>query len=94
MWTLVQKHQIQVIAYFAHSLAFWMSGFLEIMTQAIQFIQQKVNILLLDAGVRDDVTEKVGQISHRLVANHQCASVHHARLQLGSDLQLNGVHKR
>lgn len=64
-----------------------MKHHLQIVAQAIQFIEEKVNVLLLDARIGGDIAEKVGQFSQRLVADHQGAAVHHSRFQLGSDLQ-------
>lgn len=58
---------------------------LEIMAETVQFIEQKVHILLLHTRVGDDVAEKVGNLTQWLVAHHQRACVHHSRLEDGRD---------
>lgn len=59
---------------------------LKIVTKTIQFRNQKVDVLSLHSGVRDDISEEVRLISERLVADHQRAGVHHSRFELGGDL--------
>ena len=56
------------------------------MTEALQFGQQKLDVLSLHSGIRDYISEKVWLISERLVADHQGAGVHHSRFELGGDL--------
>lgn len=60
---------------------------LQVVAQAVQFLKQIVNVLLLNACIGGDVAEKVGQIAKWLIADHQTALVHHASLQFGGDLQ-------
>jgi len=62
---------------------FWV---LEVLSQAIQLGQQKVNVALGDRGAGYDVPEEVWYLVQWLIANHQRADLHHFALQNRRDL--------
>lgn len=52
--------------------------YLQVGAQAVDFVQHEVDVLLVDGGRRDDGSEEVWPTVIGLIADHQCARLHHA----------------
>ena len=59
---------------------------LQINAKSVELLQHEVDVLLGAGLVGDDGPEEVWFVVQRLVTDHQVASVHHPRLELGRDL--------
>ena len=58
----------------------------QVLAQAVHLFDEKVNVHLGDRLIGDDAPEEVGQLSLRLVANHESAGCHHAALEYRCNL--------
>jgi hypothetical protein len=56
------------------------------MTQPVHLSQHEVNVTLLDGLVGDDASEEVGELTERLVADHDGPCGHHPALDLSSHI--------
>ena len=57
------------------------------MSEPFDGFEHKVNVLLLHGLVGDNAAEEVGELSERLVADHDRALSHHAGFDGGSHLK-------
>ena len=65
---------------FFDSFSSWRLWSLQIMSKSIHFRKHEINITFLNGLIGNDATEKVGEFSERLVADHDGASRHHSSL--------------
>lgn len=61
---------------------------LQIFSKSIEFGDEEVDVFVLSSWIGDDVSEEVGNVSLRLVADHQGSCIHHSSLQDRSDLRV------
>lgn len=65
------------------------TDFLQVMTQSIHLSQEKIDIGFCHGGTGDDIPEEIRTSIVRLIADHQCTSLHHATLQNRANLKSN-----